>query len=395
MIWILCMFTLMLSSCEQKPQENHYKEVVVQVPQVKTPSVPAAGDMPADPHAGLDMSALGSLPSDSGSMSHMFTWALPQGWKQEPAGGMRLATFHLLSDAKAIDCSIVFLGGSAGGLEANLRRWMGQVGVQASSDELSTLISSAPGTKIKSGQGGKIFDFTSIQSGSKPSDKSMIAVMVAMDQGTLFVKMTGTVDTVGKNKADFFKLAGSVEFHAPSGDFSPPGAKTDSAADPHAGFDMSAMGGIISAPTSQNLLAWASPDGWKEEAGAHMRMASFRMVADPKAIDCSIIALSGPAGGLEANLNRWTGQLGLQVSEDHLKQLLISVENLKTKGGLEVKVFDFTHLQAQGSPSDKSMLVGMIAVDQTTVFVKMTGTMETVKQNKDHFLKLVGSMVRK
>src|ERR1039457_6941126 len=152
MIWILCIFTLLLSSCEQKPQESHYTEVVLQAPQVKNLSVPVASvptsqTMPADPHAGLDMSAMG-LPSDNSAMSNMFTWVAPQGWKQEAGSGMRLATFHLLSDAKAIDCSIVSMGGMAGGLEANLRRWMGQIGVQAAPDELSHLISSAPGTKI-------------------------------------------------------------------------------------------------------------------------------------------------------------------------------------------------------------------------------------------------------
>lgn len=371
MIWILCIFSLFLSSCEQKPQESHYKEVVLQAPQVNTPSLPSAQTTPANSHAGLDM-----------PVNNMFTWVAPQGWREEPGGGMRLATFHLLTDAKAIDCSIVSLGGMAGGPEANLRRWMGQIGVQATPDQLSHLISSAPSTKIKTGQEGKIFDFTSIQSKVPLTDKSMIVVMVTMGEATLFVKMAGTVDTVGKNKDDFFKLAGSIEYHAPS-------------ANPHAGLDMSAMGGLISQPTSQNLLAWASPEGWKEEAGAHMRMATFHQIADPQAIDCSIIALGGPAGGLEANLNRWMGQLGLQVSDDNLKQLIISAQDFTTKGGLKAKVFDFTILQTRGVPSDKSMIAAMITVDQTTVFVKMTGSIGSVKQNKDNFLKLLGSIVRK
>ena len=83
---------------------------------------------------------------------------------------------------------------------------MGQIGVQATADELTHLISSAPSTKIKTGQEGKIFDFTTIQSKAKSTDKSMIVVMVTMDEATLFVKMAGTVDTVGKNKDDFLNL---------------------------------------------------------------------------------------------------------------------------------------------------------------------------------------------
>jgi hypothetical protein len=385
MIWIFCIFALFLSSCGQKPQETHYKEIVVEAPQVNVPSAPAPVAAPAeDPHAGLDMSAMGAaLGMNSPMNSNMFTWTVPEGWKQEPAGGMRLATFHLLSDEKAIDCSIVSLGAMTGGLEANLRRWMGQIGVKATPDELSNLIASSPGTKIKTGQEGKIFDFTTIQSRVPLTDKSMIVVMVTMDEATLFVKMTGTLDTVSKNKNDFFKLVGSVEFHEPA------------STDPHAGLDMSAMGDIISQPTSQDLLAWVSPDGWKEEPGTHMRMATFHPAADPRSIDCSIIALAGPAGGPEANLTRWMGQLGLQPSDDNLRQLIVSAQGIKTKDGLEAKVFDFTILQAQGAPSDISMIAAVIPVGQTTVFVKMMGSIGSVKKNRDNFLKLLGSIVRK
>jgi len=392
MVWIICIFTLFLSSCDQKPQESHYKEVVVDTPQANAPVAPATASMPADPHAGMDMSSM-SLPTESASMNNMFTWGVPQGWKQESGAGMRLATFHLISDAKAIDCSIVTLGGMAGGLEANLRRWMGQIGLQATPDELSGLISSAPSTKIKTGQEGKIFDFTSIQSKAKPTDKSMIVVMVTMDEATLFIKMTGTVDSVSKNKDDFFKLVRSVEYHAPS--VAMPGGGMNSSGDPHAGLDMSAMGGLLEAPTSQSILAWQRPEGWTEEPGKHMRMASFYLTADPKAIDCYIIALAGPAGGLEANLQRWLEQLGLQASDDNVKQLSALAQVLKTKDDLEVKVFDFTTLQTQSNPSDKSMVAAMIPVGQATVFVKMTGSIESVKQNKDNYLKLLGSIVRK
>ena len=385
MVWILCIFTLFLSSCQQKPQESHYKEVIIDAGQVNAPSAPVATSMPA----------AGSMPSDQ---NNMFSWDLPQGWQQLPGDGMRLVTFHLLSDPKAIDCSIVALGGMAGGLEANLRRWMGQIGIQATDNELNTLMSSAPSTTIKSGQEGKVFDFTSVQSNAKPSDKSMIAVIVSFNEATMFVKMSGTVDTVKSNKADFLKLVNSIEPHMAPADTSSPAVTANPMgpnADPHAGLDMSAMGGLIDAPTSQNILTWAAPEGWTEEAGKHMRMVSFHEMADPKAIDCYIIALAGPAGGIEANLERWLGQLGLQSTADMVNQLSASAKSVTSKDGLEIKVYDFTSLQTQGSPTDNSMIAAMVPVDSTTVFVKMTGSIASVKQNKDNFLKLLGSIARK
>ena len=207
--------------------------------------------------------------------------------------------------------------------------------------------------------------------------------------------MTGTVDTVGKNKDDFFKLVASVEYHPSTGDVPAPAVNNNPSADPHAGMDMSAMGALIAQPTSQNLLAWVAPEGWKEEAGTHMRMATFHSALDPKAIDCSMIALGGPACGVDANLNLLMGQLGLPVADDNLKQLIVTAMDVKTKDGMGVKVFDFTHLQPQASSTDRSMMAAMIDVNQTTVFVKMTGSIESIKQNKDNFLKLLSSITRK
>ena len=218
------------------------------------------------------------------------------------------------------------------------------------------------------------------------------------------MKMTGTIDTVNQNKDGFFKLVGSVEYHAPQQDQSAQpaasmpdatGAMNTSVADPHAGLNMAAMGGLIEAPTSQNLLTWQAPEGWSEEAGKHMRMVSFHAAADPKAIDCYIIGLAGPAGGAEANLQRWLGQLGLDPSDDNVKALMVAAQTVNTKDGLACKVFDFTAMQAKAPATDKSMLAAMIGLDKTTVFVKMTGSMDAIKNNRVNFLILLGSIARK
>lgn len=121
-----------LAVAGKSPKRAIIKEIVIEAPQANAPVIPAVQTMPvtplpadrttpADPHAGLDMSAMGAALGMDSLMGNMFTWTAPEGWKQEAGGAMRLATFHLRSDAKAIDCSIVSLGGMAGGLEANLR----------------------------------------------------------------------------------------------------------------------------------------------------------------------------------------------------------------------------------------------------------------------------------
>lgn len=221
MIWIICVFTLFLTGCEQKPQESHYKEVIIQAGQVSAPSVlaaptiPAEGTMPpdkampADPHAGLDMSAMAGLP-DMPATQNFLTWTLPEGWKEEPGKHMRMASFYSMAYPKAIDCYIIALAGPAGGLDANLERWLGQIGLKVSDDNLRKLSSSAQALKTKDGLDVKVFDFTLLQSHGNLSDNSMVVAMIPLEQTTVFVKMTGTVRSVKQNKENFLKLLGSI-----------------------------------------------------------------------------------------------------------------------------------------------------------------------------------------
>ncbi|MBF0503577.1 MAG: hypothetical protein HQL14_00605 [Candidatus Omnitrophica bacterium] len=163
--------------------------------------------------------------------------------------------------------------------------------------------------------------------------------------------------------------------------------------DPHAGLNMTAMAGVMAATASEKMINWDCPVGWKEEAGSHMRMATFHTTGDPKAIDCYIIALTGPAGGLEANLTRWMGQIGLEASFAQVKQLKQSAQELKTKDGIAVEAFDLSLLQSGAKSSDPSIMAAVIPLNAVTVFVKMTGSIDSVKQNKGNFLKLISSIL--
>ena len=126
---------MLFSGCQQQSQERHYTEVVVNESQISAPTAAV----------GMDMSAIG-MPSvaNSAASNDQFSWALPKGWEQEPGKSFRLASFRLIADEKAIDGSIVNLAGVAGGLEGNLRRWMGQIGMkQTSTEDLARLIANA------------------------------------------------------------------------------------------------------------------------------------------------------------------------------------------------------------------------------------------------------------
>jgi hypothetical protein len=56
-----------------------------------------------------------------------------------------------------------------------------------------------------------IFDFTKIQQGNEPSSKSMVVAMINVGDATVFIKMSGTIDTVSRHKQDFISLVKSVQ----------------------------------------------------------------------------------------------------------------------------------------------------------------------------------------
>ena len=251
-LFFICV-SLLAAGCDQKPQVRQFTEVVIEAPQAprQASEDPHAGmdlagaagagqadphagldmagagmgqedphagldmsgagsagpQMPAimgnrDPHAGLDMSSGAPMMAPADESKNRFAWTVPQGWSEEPGQGMRVATFHSDSNPKAVDVSIVALGGMAGGLEANLKRWLGQIGVSVPDDQLQKF--------IKSSQ-DNIFDFTQLQKGSDATSKSMIAAVLLIDQNTtVFVKMAGSIQDVTQEKENFIKLVQSV-----------------------------------------------------------------------------------------------------------------------------------------------------------------------------------------
>jgi len=183
MVWILCLCALFLSSCGHKPQERHYKEIIIE---------PEA----AAPAAGIPVASPG------------LSWDLPQGWKQIPADGMRLASFQLLVHPQSFDCYILALPGAAGGMEANLKRWLGQLGLTSSDADINKLLATSQVFKTRDGVDAKVFDFTVLY--QQDTDKSMLAAIINLGDTTVFVKMTGAGVVLRQNKDDFLKLIGSL-----------------------------------------------------------------------------------------------------------------------------------------------------------------------------------------
>lgn len=200
-------------SCERQVQKRHYTEIVS-----KPPELPAAT---VDPHAGLpgfEKFPPGSInnpqmPQESVASGGAIDlgWDLPDGWSQEPAGGLRLATFTAEGKEGVIECSLVSLAGSAGGLEENIRRWLGQVDLKEMTDSgLAEFITKQEKITTPDQLQTTIIDLTQLQSEKENSHPSIIAAIVALADKTIFIKMTGSRSALIENRQKFKAICQSL-----------------------------------------------------------------------------------------------------------------------------------------------------------------------------------------
>ena len=136
-------------------------------------------------------------------------------------------------------------------------------------------------------------------------------------------------------------------------------------------------------------LSWKTPDGWEEIAGTGMRLVTFK----GDGVESSIVSLGGAAGGIPSNVIRWMGQINMAVpSESELNAFIESQEKLVSSGKLEMTLINLAQLQGSQPDSVPSMMASMIQLDDTTVFIKMTGTKAAITKNHDEFKDLCNSL---
>ena len=194
--------------------------------------------------------------------------------------------------------------------------------------------------------------------------------------------------------------------------------------------------------STESPISWKVPAGWKEKAAGGMRLASFTSPTDSN-LDISIVSLSGAAGGVSANINRWMNQMHLvPLNEEELNQFLSQQEKFTTENGLIVTMVDFSALLPEGDQSlsrsypkiskslsfpnalignpdeamtgppttpilaftrkhggggdnfgiSSSMLAAIIQLPDKTIFVKMMGTIGEINKHRGSFRELCQSL---
>lgn len=267
--YILVASVCILYGCDATPLTRHYEEVFMEADRSPPPHAMPAGQrsMPQDAvHAGLDPNQMpqdaihsgllnnGNMPDDAihagltnrtmpdddihagfksqtappladgMSMSNMpvtpelersvdrspLTWQTPSGWAETKGSGMRLATFTTTGGSGPTETSIISLGGQAGGLEANVGRWMRQVNISVGQAELQRFLAQQPQLTTASGLSFTLIDLTGLQTAAPADAPSMIAAIIDRGRSQIFVKMTGSKAAVSAQMSNLKNLVESI-----------------------------------------------------------------------------------------------------------------------------------------------------------------------------------------
>ena len=104
--------TVRIEDVREVPKEK------VSLPPDVSPAVRFGIAGQGDPHGGTPPSA-----------QPKWSWTTPQGWEEQGGGGMRVVGFRIAGNENA-ECTVIVLGGTGGGLAANVNRWRKQMGLE-------------------------------------------------------------------------------------------------------------------------------------------------------------------------------------------------------------------------------------------------------------------------
>ena len=305
----------------------------------------------------------GDLEDEPRTARARWEFVTPDGWTQLPPAPMRDHGWRAGRDA---ECTLVVIGGGAGGLLANVNRWRKQMSLPPVDD---AAVAALPTTRWLGRDARRVTlqgTYTGMGGAAPIADARLVGLVAALDEGTAFLKLTGPAGVVAAEEPRFLTLAASlrrVEVAAPA---LAPSSNPD-----------------VERPSGASGLSWSAPPEWTRQPDKPMRVVTFSPVASPKVV-VYVTRLGGRAGGLRANLARWYGEMGLSApSEEAVERL----ERGPALGGRGVYVeLEGTFSGMGAEAASGSALLGMVLERESgSVFVKMVGPAAAVKAERARF----------
>lgn len=139
-------------------------------------------------------------------------------------------------------------------------------------------------------------------------------------------------------------------------------------------------------PNFRDLLTWTVPEGWTEVApdAAGMRLVNLTFGPNQEG-ECYISLMPGPAGGLEANVNRWRTQMGQPPYTAEEIEKLGKKPFFNRDATFVAFDGDFKGFGAEEARTGYRLLGLIHSAEQATIFVKLTGPKALVEENTPAF----------
>lgn len=196
---IFLMSFMWIMGCEQAPLVRNYTESLIAPPPLPKPT----GVGPASP-----MSASTPPAGQAGTpASGALDWILPEAFALTQGDSLRMLSFAIKGHGDS-DGSIVFLPGQAGGIDANVKRWLGQLELTLDEAAFAAFLKTAETIEAKDGMSFLAFDFTRLARDQGAA--SFLAAVATTEVGTYFLKLKGPAQLLSANKAPFNALCASL-----------------------------------------------------------------------------------------------------------------------------------------------------------------------------------------
>jgi hypothetical protein len=286
---------------------------------------------------------------------------------------MRAGSFMVQKEGQEADVSIIPLAGASGGELSNVNRWRGQVGLEPIDE--AQLGDSAEAITV----GGKRASFYQM-SGNDPQTGQPAGLVGAIlpEKGTTwFFKMSGPEALVAQETPAFREWLKTIRVGE--------GQERDPVAEAHRFVGPGDLSGFNAPSAAEGKPVWEVPARWKEQSASSIRAGSFLVEDGEAQADVSVIKLSGMAGGILPNVNRWRSQLGLEpVEQAELEKMLIAREI----GGEKAVFVELTGRSFETGEASV-MLAAIVPRSGSTWFYKMLGDATLVAREKEAFFKFV------
>jgi hypothetical protein len=135
----------------------------------------------------------------------------------------------------------------------------------------------------------------------------------------------------------------------------------------------------------EKQLTWTLPTGWTESRTSGMTLSRITASEVPEA-SITLSRLEGTGGGMNPNIQRWAGQLGLpRLSDSDLEAVKSVLNHGEAKG-------TFINFNALPLVKETTMNVCILEYPDFTLYLKISGKSEAVSKSSDKLISLAQSI---